>query len=592
MPRRWIFCRALSVAAPGRPGDSRAHILAGLPSRDPRVGRALESAGLSLGTDLGSEGYVLHVGPREVVLAALTNTGLLHGAHSLARLVEADAGRLPRVTIRDWPLFPVRALSDDISRGQISTPEDFRSIIRRLAAWKVNVYMPYLEDMFRFERHPEIGAGRAGLTADEARDMVAYAAALGIEVIPVFQTLGHQERLLSLPAYNHLAEHPERPWCFNPADERTYGLLGELLGELAEVFPSSSLCIGCDETDGLGTGRSAQLASQIGVGGVFARHVRRVTDILGSLGKRPWMYADMLFSPGFEGGADAIPREATQVNWVYTLEEGWPRVAELARRNLPQLVSPAAHNWGRIWPDMEWARANTEGILRAGLDHAARGAVHSSWCDFDGENLREQNWHNYAHAADTMWNPDRGGRGWIDAEFCREFFGSASPALQRLHNLLAATNRDFKFYFATTAVAVWREGADAQTTRLIQDREVRARRLTRIADALDRILAKSADQVSRHRDHVDLWRLAAKRTRLLALRLQGPERVPDALRLLDELRADFERLWLRTNRRPMVDVVLAKYDSLRGRLASGRTDDGPEPGGGDAPAWAAGSGPG
>ena len=36
----------------------------------------------------------------------------------------------------------------------------------------------------------------------------------------------------------------------------------------------------CDETWGLGTGPSRDLAQQIGVGGVYVRHIRRVHHLL------------------------------------------------------------------------------------------------------------------------------------------------------------------------------------------------------------------------------------------------------------------------------------------------------------------------
>ena len=45
----------------------------------------------------------------------------------------------------------VRGISDDISRGQVSNIDNFRRIIKFLARYKMNVYQPYIEDVFKFK---------------------------------------------------------------------------------------------------------------------------------------------------------------------------------------------------------------------------------------------------------------------------------------------------------------------------------------------------------------------------------------------------------------------------------------------------------
>ena len=49
--------------------------------------------------------------------------------------------------------------------------------------------------------------------------------------------------------------------------------------------------------DGLGTGPSKELADQIGVGGVYVRHLRRMHDLLrDKYGKRMMMWGDIILN--------------------------------------------------------------------------------------------------------------------------------------------------------------------------------------------------------------------------------------------------------------------------------------------------------
>ena len=101
--------------------------------------------------------------------------------------------------IKDWPSLKWRGISDDISRGQVSMAEDFKNIIRELAFYKKNLYQPYIEDMFAFDSSPQVGRARGAITKSEMAEMVAEAKKYHVTLVPVFECLGHQDRLLSLP---------------------------------------------------------------------------------------------------------------------------------------------------------------------------------------------------------------------------------------------------------------------------------------------------------------------------------------------------------------------------------------------------------
>ena len=200
---------------------------------------------------------------------------------SLAQCLSSQKDRLslPGIVLVDRPGLALRGVSDDISRGQVSTQEDFKSQVRFLARYKMNLFMPYLEDMFHLEGRPGFGAGRGALTADQARELVEFAARLHVRVVPAFQTLGHYENFLLRPENFPLAEFPGGH-CLSPAAEGVYGFLDSALTQVAEAFPDSLLNVGCDESWDIGRGRSRARVRAESLAGVHASHYGRVHGIV------------------------------------------------------------------------------------------------------------------------------------------------------------------------------------------------------------------------------------------------------------------------------------------------------------------------
>ncbi len=572
--------------------EEEAIIILGIPQQYPLLAEIMEARKIPLQSDLGEEGYQLHINQDLIILAAQTERGVFYATQSFLQIIRGKNGKLqlPRMTIQDKPIFKIRAVSDDISRGQISHLQDFKNIIRQLAMFKINYYMPYIEDMFQFKAYPEIGKTRGVLTKEEARELVEYARQHHIEIIPIFECLGHQDRILSLPQFSKMAENPEEPWSFCPAIEDTYRFLDTCIKELSEVFPSPYFCIGCDETNDLGKHRSKPLAKKIGIDGVFAQHILRVKEILAKYGKQTWMYGDMAFEKAYPKLKDLLPKDILMINWIYTPQKDYARVHEMHKWGFNQVISSGVHGWGRLFPDIEEAVENAKTLVYSGYKNGAIGEIQSSWCDFGGECFRELNWYLYAYSADLGWNPDRKDRRWFDKVYFKLFYGTENPAVAKIHHLLGQTNRDFKFYYATTALAIWKDQFDEQCTSLIKDRKERARRLTKIISDCEKLIPEAHQSVSLHRDHLDLFKLTLERVKLLVLRLQLEDKkkaldkvitnptntmsrkkeaanefvdyLQEQRKLLMSIKLSFTRLWLRYHKLPKVRILLANYDKL------------------------------
>ncbi|MGI4827207.1 MAG: glycoside hydrolase family 20 zincin-like fold domain-containing protein, partial [Janthinobacterium lividum] len=104
-----------------------------------------------------AEGYTIRSTPGTLTLTAETATGLFYAAQTVKQMIDTDLeGRdvLHAADIRDWPAMRYRGLQDDLSRGPVSTLEFQKKLVRTLAAYKANVYVPYFEQTQQYASNP------------------------------------------------------------------------------------------------------------------------------------------------------------------------------------------------------------------------------------------------------------------------------------------------------------------------------------------------------------------------------------------------------------------------------------------------------
>ncbi|MEU3237214.1 beta-N-acetylhexosaminidase [Streptomyces anthocyanicus] len=248
---------------------------------------------LSLDGALADEGYRLDIAPDGVRLTGGGPAGLFWGAQTLRQLLGPDAfrraplpgrrWRLPLGRIEDAPRFGWRGLMLDVSRH--FTPKD--GVLRQLdlmAAHKLNVLHFHLTDdqgwRIEIKRHPKLtGTGswrsrtkfghRASplwedkphggyYTQEDIREIVAYAAARHITVVPEIDVPGHSQAAIA--AYPELGNTDVidttalsvwDTWGVSPnvlaPTENTLRFYEGVFEELLELFPSEFVHIGGDE---------------------------------------------------------------------------------------------------------------------------------------------------------------------------------------------------------------------------------------------------------------------------------------------------------------------------------------------------------
>jgi hexosaminidase len=212
------------------------------------------------------ESYALIIDATHATLQANTTVGAMRGMETLSQLVSGDAGGyyLPLVNIKDKPRFGWRGLMIDVGR-HFEPIDVIKANIDGMAMVKMNVFHWHLSDDqgFRIEskKFPKLHEkGSSGLyyTQEQVRDVIDYAAARGIRVLPEFDMPGHTGAWM--PGYPELASAPgpyeiEMHWgvfdpTMDPTREETYQFLDAFIGEMAALFPDEYFHVSGDENNG------------------------------------------------------------------------------------------------------------------------------------------------------------------------------------------------------------------------------------------------------------------------------------------------------------------------------------------------------
>jgi hexosaminidase len=212
------------------------------------------------------ESYRLEIESSGARLSAPTTLGVMRGLQTFLQLVQTTGHgfAVPAISIVDSPRFPWRGLMIDVSRHFV--PLDvLRRNLDGMAAVKLNVFHWHLSDNqgFRveskkFPKLHEMGSDGLYYTQDQVRDLIEYAHARGIRVVPEFDMPGHSTAWFV--GYPELASGPgpyeiERMWgvfdpAMDPTREETYKFLDTFIVEMAGLFPDQFFHIGGDEVNG------------------------------------------------------------------------------------------------------------------------------------------------------------------------------------------------------------------------------------------------------------------------------------------------------------------------------------------------------
>jgi hexosaminidase len=411
----------------------------------------LESQGVKVGDDLGSQGYVIRATDSGVLVAGPTAQGLFYGVQTLRQLLrpEGPGGKTlasPALVLRDWPSMQWRGVSDDISRGPVPTLDYLKMQIRTLAEYKINLLGFNMEHVFDFQTQALVSPKAAALTPAEIKELVEYASQYYITLLPEQQAFGHLHQFLKYEIYSDLTETPHGH-VLTPTNPKTYDFIRQVYGEVVPLFPGPFFHIGSDETFELGLGQTKALATQQGLGRVYLEHLQKVFEIMQPYHKQLMFWGDIAVK--YPELLAILPQDMIAVPWDYDPKPSYENIiTPYTSAGLRVVVAPGAGNWGVIWPDLESAFVNIRNFVRDGQKHQAIGALNTTWND-DGESLVDMAWPALVFGAAASWQPSESSiddfKSSYDWAFYRNegnTFSGVIENLDRAHTLLAGVKLD------------------------------------------------------------------------------------------------------------------------------------------------------
>jgi hexosaminidase len=303
---------------------------------------------LQIDTNLTPEGYALSVTPSGVVIAGGDVAGVFYGVQTLRQLLPAVTLRrapigagpwlIPSVQITDAPRFRWRGVLLDVARHFLPVADVLR-FVDLLAFHKLNVLHLHLTDDqgWRLEvpgwpRLTEVGAWRPRsmlgstmhdryddrphggfYTADDLREIVAYAAVRHVTVVPEIDLPGHMDAAIA--AYPQLGNGVADPavrtaWGISThvlaVSDAALGFCRDVLDQVCAVFPGPLIGIGGDEASAAEWRDSPYARARIAAEGLAGVHelqawfIARMAEHLAGHGRRVYGWDEILV-----GGAPA-----------------------------------------------------------------------------------------------------------------------------------------------------------------------------------------------------------------------------------------------------------------------------------------------
>ena len=335
-------------------------------------------------TNLEKEEYLLSVTPNKITISAKNASGFMFGLETVRQLlpVEIESKEkvsnvkwiIPVIEIKDEPRFQYRGLHLDVAR-HFFKKEYIKQTIDRLAMLKMNVLHLHLVDdqgwRIEIKKYPkltEVGAFRLDqeelhwdgrkvttpedeatyggfYTQEDIKEIVAYATARGIDIIPEIEMPAHV--MSAIAAYPELSCF-ETPigvpsggvWpiteIYCAGKDSTFEFLENVLLEVMELFPSKYIHIGGDEATKTNWAKCPHCQKRMQTEGLEnveelqSYFVKRMEKFINSKNKNLIGWDEIL-----EGG---LAPEATVMSW-----RGVRGGIEAAKQGHDVIMTPGTH---------------------------------------------------------------------------------------------------------------------------------------------------------------------------------------------------------------------------------------------------------
>ncbi len=340
---------------------------------------------------LGEEEFKIDAKKDSVKVVSGGLRGTLYAEALIKQLKDQNEGRLPVVTIHDCPDIKHRAYYLDQTRGRVMHMSELKRFVDKLAFYRYNELQIYIEHTYAFKCVPELWEDESCFTAEDIRELDAYCASKGIELIPSLSCFGHLYKLLRTEKYRRFCELGEDRSDFSFFDRMGHHtiavseagaveLIEEMLAEYMPLFASKKVNICCDETFDLCEGKSRFLLETKTKKEVYTEYVKTLCDFVKESGRTPMIWGDVI--AGDTELIKLLPEDTVCLSWGYGTNEKDTYIKALAENGIEQYVCPGVSGWNHFVNRIGDSFVNIALMCGFGHKHGVSGIMVTDWGDY------------------------------------------------------------------------------------------------------------------------------------------------------------------------------------------------------------------
>lgn len=213
------------------------------------------------------------------------------------------------------PTTPLTLFHMDFNFTCLPAPY-IRRWLEKLAGMGYTGILWELEDKIRWSTCPECVWPEA-LSKSEFREILDFASSLGLESIPLLQTIGHGEYVLLQETYRSFRERPDEHTCYCTSRPEVRAFLKKWIEEYLDLFGNIRYFhLGGDEAYAFATcPECARQAETHGRNQLYAEHIRDLAQPILARGVRPGIWCDMVLH--YPAEMHRIPKDFVIWDWNY-----------------------------------------------------------------------------------------------------------------------------------------------------------------------------------------------------------------------------------------------------------------------------------
>jgi len=320
----------------------------------------LKKIELYIETNLGKEEYKINLDNELIKISEGSEKAIEYALQTLWQI--SPEGKFPTGVIEDKPSLKIRGFHINFDSFRQMDIEEALNVMETAAELKLNTILLEYGNRFPYEKHSRIAVNTT-LKKEDIKRINDKAKELGIDVIPLQQTIGHLEYVLEHEYYKSLRENNESISQICPLNPDSLTLIKELLEEMIEAHPEIKyIHLGGDEARSLGKCPACrEKAEKLGVSRLYIDHMNLLCDFVISKGLTPIVWDDMLCA--HPEALDLLNKQIVIMYWDYwTVSKSSPYfIARYDRNGKPVTVCDIG--WEKEWKheltDLERSIINT-----------------------------------------------------------------------------------------------------------------------------------------------------------------------------------------------------------------------------------------